>query len=71
MKGTTYQRLGDHAESIGETRSGLVEKWVTEELDAKGVPHPDTIEPPTPRVKPSEEPIDEEMSKIQSQHFTF
>lgn len=42
IKGATYQRLRWYAKQTGQTMSGLIERWVAADLDAKGEP---TVDP--------------------------
>lgn len=44
--GLTYQRLGDFAEREGKSRSGTLEEWIHEAMDAVGQPVPSIVEPP-------------------------
>ena len=68
IKGETYARLKIYAYEQGESMSGFIEDWVAADLDARGVPIPERVEPrPTPPPDPESEEVDE----AAKDHFTF
>ena len=69
MRGLTYQRLKDYCDAQKAGVSPTVEKWVTEDLDAKGVPYPEGAKESPKKTKKSEPKDDPE--EIPDQHTTF
>jgi len=69
VKGITYQRVKNFCTSTGQSMSGYLERIIHENLDALGVPVPESIDPPKPRVDDTKRA--KEIEEIISQHFTF
>lgn len=58
VRGVTYQRLQEHCRAAGITLNGFVETILTEEMDARGVPHVEAPDEET--AKDSTAPSSEE-----------
>ncbi len=63
MKGPTYQRLQDYCDAKGLQYGPTVQKWIKDDLDAKGVPEP--------VIEKLPEPEPEDPEEIPDQHLTF
>ncbi len=71
VRGLTHQRLQTYCDDRGLRYGPTVQKWIEEDLDAKGVPVPTSVtKKPTPPKKPATE-SEEDPEEIPDQNTTF